>query len=129
MRRRDRNAEPCRDEQGDRAARFRAESLHGAEPRDPRSHRMNNSPAAEERPQSHRRLTGEHHPQRHVKPALQLPLRVQERGDDSHRLLGVIAAVAQRIQRGRHKLEMSERIIHAEGRRPHKYPGDQQHEE
>ena len=48
-----------------------------------------------ERAQRHRGLAGQDHPERHVEVAAEHALRVEQDGDDAHRLLGVVAAMAE----------------------------------
>ena len=50
-----------------------AEALHGRELGDLRAHGVDDAPAAEQRAERHRRLTGQDHPERHVKAAAQRP--------------------------------------------------------
>src|SRR3546814_1688641 len=46
--------------------------------------------------------------------AAEHPLRIEQHGDDPHRLLRVVAAVAQRIERGRDELELAIALVDAE---------------
>ena len=111
MRGRNRNAEIGRAEQRDCPAGLGAESLHRGQARDLRAHRVHDAPAAEQRAQAHRGLTGDHHPERHVEFAAQVPLRVEQHRDDAHGLLRVVAAVAERIERRRDELQVAEGAV------------------
>ena len=51
----------------------------------------------------------DHHPERHVERLAQHALRIEQHGDDAHGLLRIVAAMAERIERGRDELQ------HAEG--------------
>ena len=124
----DRNAEPCRTEQRQRAAGFGAETLHWVQPGDFRSHRMNDAPAAEQRAKRHGRLAGNHHPEGHVEAFAEMALAEEQHGNDAHGLLRVVAAVSQRIKRGGDELHDAEGAIHGKGRLPHEQPGDSQHQ-
>ena len=58
-----------------------------------------------------------HDPERHVELAAEHPLRIEQHGDDAHRLLRVVAAVAERVQRRRHELQYAEAPVDGERRR------------
>ena len=57
----------------------------------------------------------EHDPQRDVEAAGHVTLRVEQHGDDAHGLLRVVAAVAERIERGRDELQRAEIVSTASG--------------
>ena len=108
---------PGRAEQRDGAAGLGAEALHRREPGDLRAHRLHDAPAAEQRAEPHRRLAGDHNPERHVEFAAEHgPLREQQHGDDAHRLLRVVAAMAERIERSRDELQVAESVVDGAGR-------------
>ena len=58
---------------------------------------MNDAPASQQRAQPHRRLARQHHPEGNVKLRAFQAVRKKERGDDTHGLLRIVAAMAQRI--------------------------------
>lgn len=58
-----------------------------------------------------------------------MPLAEQQHSDDAHGLLCVIAAVAERIERGGNELHDAEGTIHGEGCLAHEQPGDGKHQQ
>src|SRR5665213_191027 len=92
---RDRYAEEGRGEKHDRAAELGADALAGRDPGDLRSHGVDDPPAAHQRAETHCSLAGEDHPERNVEMAAEAMLGVKQDRDDPHRLLGVVAAMAQ----------------------------------
>ena len=54
------------------------------------------------------------------KPPSEIALRIKQHGDDAHGLLGVIAAVPERIKRSGDELRAPERAVDRVGREPHK---------
>ena len=60
--------------------------------------------------------------------AAQLPLGIQQHGDDAHGLLGVVAAVAQRVERSRDELEDPKPAIDRKRRALDEDPGHREHE-
>ena len=62
-------------------------------------------------PSRHRELTGQHHPERHVELRSHVALRIEQDRDDAHGLLGIVAAVPERIERGRDELRPAEEAI------------------
>jgi len=79
-----------------------------------------------------RRVRGEDHPQRDVVRGQvqradrevheQVLLRDQQPDDDAHRLLGVVAAMAERERRGREQLQDPEGPVHGAGQRAAQSP-------
>jgi hypothetical protein len=57
-----------------------------------------------------------------VEIAAQFAMRIEQRRDDTHGFLSVIAAVAQRIKRCRRELCFAEYGIRASGRHAHERP-------
>jgi hypothetical protein len=74
------------------------------------------APSAQQGSQPHCKLAAQYHPERDVKRAAQRALRVEQNGDDAHRLLSIIAAVSERIERCRRELEYAEEVVHGDGR-------------
>src|SRR3546814_16032650 len=72
---RDGDAEPGRRKEHDRAARLRAEALMGGEAGDLGAHGVDDAPAAQQRPEAHRGLARDHHPEGHVEFAAEQTLR------------------------------------------------------
>ena len=66
VRRRHRDAERGREEQRHRAAGLGAEAADRLQLGDLHAHRLHDAPAAGERAETHRRLAGEHDPERNV---------------------------------------------------------------
>ena len=94
------NAERGGQEQRDGPAGFRADAVHRRELRDPGSHRLDDPPAAAQRAERHRRLTAKHDPERRrgSRPWDAIAANEQRR-DDAHGLLRVVAAVTERVER------------------------------
>ena len=61
--------------------------------------------------------------------ATEITLRVEEHRDDAHGLLRVVAAVAKRIQRGRHELQRAEQTVDRIRRVAHEKPGHDQEQQ
>src|SRR5262245_17715887 len=100
MRGRDRNAQERDHHDRNRAARLGAESADGLELCDLRSHGFDDPPPPGERAQRDRCMRGENYPDRDMS-RLAEKLSGNERGEDySHRLLRVIEAMRQTINRG-----------------------------
>ena len=55
--------------------------------------------------------------------------RAQKHDDDAHGLLGVVAAVAEAVDRRREELQAAEEAVHATGRGPAEEPRDDDHVE
>ena len=127
--RRYRDAEFGRREQRNGAAGLGAKPLERREPRDPRSHRVNDAPAADQRAQTHRGVARQHHPVRHVKLAAEIALRVEQHRDDAHRLLRIVAAVAERVERCRHQLQRAEDFVDRIRRIAAEQPRDEQEQQ
>jgi hypothetical protein len=115
MRRRHRDAEVRREKERYRASRFGAEAADGFELRDAESHRPDDAPAARQRTQAHGGVAREHDPQRHVERLAEQAVRVEQHGDDAHRLLRVVAAVAQAVESRRDELAAAEPRVDARG--------------
>src|ERR1043166_2350043 len=99
-------------------ARLGAEAADRLELRDARAHRAHDAPAARKRAESEGRVGAEDDPQRYrrqrsVRAVLQEAARRQNRRDDAHRLLRVVAAVAEREGRRREELALSEEAVNA----------------
>ena len=60
--------------------------------------------------------------------AAQHPLRIEQHGDDPHRLLRVIAAMSQRIERCGHQLQLAEHPVRPLRREAAEDPADEQHQ-
>ncbi len=81
-------------------------------------------------PSRHHRLTGEHHPERHVEAAAKMALRVEQHRDDAHGLLRIVAAVTERSRaRPRRIAGWRNKRSTAERREAHEDPGHGQHQE
>src|SRR3954453_2971848 len=59
-----------------------------------------------------------------MEAAAQLPTRIEQDRDHTHGLLGVVAAMPERVQGGRKELQMPEPAVHREGERPRRHSGD-----
>ena len=57
-----------------------------------------------------------------MKVAAQIPLREQEGCDDAHRLLGVVAAMTERVERGRAELQDAKGAVDREWILPQRRP-------
>jgi hypothetical protein len=64
-----------------------------------------------------------------VELVAQHPLREEEDGDDAHRLLRIVAAVAQRVERRRQELQVTKVAVDGERRRFAARPVDDHHDE
>ena len=105
MRRRHRDAERGREEQCHRATRLGAEAADRLQLGDLLAHRLDDSPATEQRAQCHRRLACEHDPERNVgavKLRLQGAVRDEDERNDAHCFLRIVAAVTEAVERRRH---------------------------
>ena len=86
-------------------------------------------PAAQKRPESHRSLATDHHPERNVELGAKQALRKQEHGNDAHRLLRIVAAVTEREGRRRDELRPAEPPVQRRDTfRPVEGPEDDDHE-
>ena len=90
---------------------------------------MYDTPPAKQRTEPHRRLTGQHYPERDVKRSPGQTLRTEQNRDDLHGFLGIITAMPQRTAGGRYELQPSERGVHDEGRGPGKEPGNDRNQQ
>ena len=104
MRRRDRDSERARQKERRRAGRLRRKSADRLQLRDLRSHGVNDSPSARQRPEADRRVRGEDDPDRD-REDFDVAGREEYPGDDAHRLLRVIRAVAEGVERGGEELQ------------------------
>ena len=95
-----RDAEPGRHEQGDGAAVSAQKPCTGVRRVicEPMVWTMRQPPNSV--PSAIAGLAGDHHPERHVEFAAEMPLRIEQHGDDAHGLLRVVAAMAERVERG-----------------------------
>ena len=59
----------------------------------------------------------------------EMALREEQHGDDAHGLLRVVAAMAERVERGRDELQMRKRAVDRERRACARKPGDGQHQQ
>ena len=83
----------------------------------------------EQRAQRHGGLAAEHHPERHVELRRRDGLAANSStGDDAHGLLRVVAAMPQRVERGRDELQDAKGAVDGERRAAHEDPGDRQHQ-
>ena len=86
-----------------------AETLMLGQLGDAGAHRLDDPPAAGQCAQADRDVAADRHPVGNVKIALQIAGRVKQDGDDPHRLLRVVEAVADRI--GRRRYEVQDRNV------------------
>ena len=93
---------------------------------DPLPHGLDNAPAAEQRPQPHRQVTGQYnlggHFARSVEGTSPVAGCYEQEEDYSHRLLRVVAAMAKTVQRGGQQLTPAEESIHLSRRGSAKSP-------
>ena len=75
---------------------FGAEAAHRLELGDPHSHRLDDAPAARQCAQAYGGMRHQDHPEWNIE-SLQDSRRKQGTGHDSHRLLGIIAAVSEAV--------------------------------
>ena len=81
-------------------------------------------------PERDRGVRRQDDPERNRMPSeLEIAAGEQHAGDDPHRLLRVVAAVAQAVGRGRQQLQPPEPVIDAAGRRPRERPEDRHHQQ
>ncbi len=114
----DRYPEPGGGEQHHRSAGRGAEALVLGELGDPRAHRLDDPPAAAQGAEADGDVTADRDPVRHVEFARQIAGRIEQDGDDAHRLLGVVEAVPDRIGGGGNEVESPELALGASGARP-----------
>ncbi len=108
----DRHAEPGGDKQRHRPAGLGAEALHRRQLGDAGAHgarRCASRPSACPAPwRSGRSITTQNGT---LEAAAEIALRIEQYGDDAHGLLGIVAAVPQRIERGRDELQGAEGAV------------------
>ena len=112
VRRRHRDAEIGRREQHDRPTGRGREALVLVELGDARAHRLDDPPPAGQRPEADRHIAAERHPVRHVEGG-EVARRIEQHGDDPHRLLGIVEAVAERIGAGGNEMQPAKRALRA----------------
>ena len=100
---------------GDGSGRFRAESSNRPQRCDLLPHRSHDAPPSTQCAERHRTLAAQHHPERHVKAAGQQSLRVEQNGNDAHRLLGIIATMRQTEQGRRDELKHAKSPVDRKG--------------
>src|SRR5262249_38958996 len=98
------NARPGDSEKRRRASRFRTESLYRRKTRNFRPHRFHNAPSTDQRSERHCYLTGNYDPEWDVELGAEMTLGVKQHRDDTHRLLCIVSAMAERIERSGHAL-------------------------
>src|SRR4051794_6797196 len=59
-----------------------------------------------------------------MEPAAQVTARIEQDCNHTHRLLGVVAAMPERVQRSRQELQTPEPAVHREGEGTRRDPGD-----
>ena len=64
---------------------------------DPAAHRLDDLPTAGHGAEADRDIAADRDPVRHMELAVQIAGRIEQDGDDPHRLLGIVEAVADRI--------------------------------
>src|SRR5262249_44057442 len=92
--------------------RLSAAALHRCQPCNLAAHGANDAPAARKRTHSHCELAGNDYGERHMEFGTEITLRIEKHRNDAHCLLGIIAAVAERIASGGHKLRVAKNIVH-----------------
>src|ERR1700674_1860644 len=102
---------------------------HGTQFGDLHSHRLDDTPTAEQGSQCHRRLAGEHDPQRYMKLRSALTHGKQQHGNDTHRLLRVVAAMAEAIERGGDELQAAKPAVDLVRSSAEQQVPDQRHEQ
>src|SRR4051812_49134015 len=100
-----RYAKARRDEKRDRAGQLGAEAADRADLGDALAHGLDDAPAAEQRPEADCDVAGDHYPYRYRVGAAGVATRDEQHPDDADRLLRVVAAVPQAVERGRKKLQ------------------------
>src|SRR5580765_7631908 len=100
-----------------RSGRFGCESANRLQLGDLRTHRMNDPPAARERAERDGSVRSKDDPERNRQaPALrELKVSTSDEcsGDDAHRFLRIVAAVAEAVRRGGEQLQAPEPLIDA----------------
>src|SRR5215470_15270277 len=104
-------------------------AMNRGEAGDLRPHGLDDPPAARERAERHRGLARQHDPERNAERPAQVALRIEQDRDDPHGLLRVVAAVAERVERGGHELHHAELAIDRVGRRAHEQPRDDERQQ
>src|SRR5579871_338889 len=133
VRRRDRDAGEGGEEEGEGAGGLRAEAADRLEARDLHPHRLDDPPAAERGADAHRQVAGEDDPEGarvedgDVDVLLHHAAGDQDGDDDAHRLLRVVAAVAERVERGGEQLPAAEAAVDDGGAPATEQPVQRQH--
>ena len=120
-----------RGEERDRAGGLGGEAADGLQLGDLRAHRVDDAPAARQRAEGDRGVRGEHDPDRNRQMAvveLKIAAGDERAGDDPHRLLRVVAAVAEAVGRRRQQLQAPEPVIDAARRARAEDPQDRHHQ-
>ena len=112
----------------ERPGGLRAEAADRAQPGDPHAHRLDDPPAAGQRPQPDRRVRGQDDPQGDGELRSEVAGGEEEARDDPHRLLGVVGAVPQAVEGGRHELEPPEEPVDPAGGRAAEGPEHRDHQ-
>ena len=89
--------------------------------------RVNDAPAAGQRPETDRRVCAQHDPEGNVE-RLDIAGGEQHAGDDAHGFLRVVGAVIEAEERGRKQLQAPEPAVDPRGRRPAEQPEDRGHD-
>lgn len=128
---RGRNGNPHRAgaEHDDRARRGSAEAGVVIEPRQPRAHRPDDPPSPGQGAERDGDITTEHDPFGHVELAPEIACGIEQHGDDAHGLLGVVAAVADRVGGRRAQVEELEEAVGPARLRAAEHPACHQHEQ
>ena len=89
----------------------RAEPLMLRQLGDAAAHRLDDPPAAGHRAEADRDVAADRDPVRHLEIAAEIAGRIEQDGDDPHRLLGIVEAVAERIGGRRDEMQRAERPL------------------
>jgi len=92
------------------------------------AHRLDDPPAAGHGPQADGRGGQQDHRQRHDRPTRDDPCREEREGDDTHRLLCVVRAVAEGHEPGRDDLQPTESFVQAGWSGSPEEPVDRDHQ-
>ncbi len=94
---------------------FRAETINRFKLRDLLPHSLNDTPAAEHRTERDRAIAHDNNPKRNVKFTAQEPCAEKQACYDTHRLLGIVTAMAEAIKGSGQQLSFSKNMIYFHG--------------
>jgi hypothetical protein len=105
---------------------------NGTQLGEPHAHGLHDPPTTRHGAEAHGSVARQNDPQRKLgaggKGLAQHPLRVEQHGDDSHGLLGIVAAMVEAEGRGRQKLQATKPLVDPARRLSAQQPGASNHQ-